>query len=161
MIFITVGTEHPFDRLIKAVDHWAATHGRHDFYAQIGHGAWKPHFIPFVEMMTHAELLEYLQSAELIISHAGMGTILSAMKYRKKIIVLPKKEKLGEHRNDHQMATCRRLQNHLGLNVAFDESDVLRMLEYSHLLLNPEFNLKHSHELLSDRIRNFILDHGN
>jgi UDP-N-acetylglucosamine transferase subunit ALG13 len=159
MIFITVGTDHPFDRLIKAVDHWAATRGRHDFYAQVGRHAWKPNFIPFVEMLPHAELLDCIHSAELIISHAGMGTILSAIKFRKKIIVLPKLAKLGEHRNDHQMATCRRLLNHSVVNIAFTESDIFQMLENPDLLIVPEFTRSVSNNSLIDGIRNFITNY--
>lgn len=156
MIFITVGTDHSFDRLVKAVDQWAATHERHDFYAQVGRHAWKPNFIPFVEMMPHAELLDCIQSAELIISHAGMGTILSAIKFRKKIIVLPKQAKLGEHRNDHQMATCRRLLNHSIANIAFTESEIFQMLEHPESLIISADSIPRSNNSLIEGIRNFI-----
>lgn len=38
MIFVTVGHQTPFDRLIRLVDRWAEENMRHDLFAQIGHG---------------------------------------------------------------------------------------------------------------------------
>ena len=38
MIFVTVGTDSPFDRLMQVVDEWAAASGRTDVFAQIGEG---------------------------------------------------------------------------------------------------------------------------
>lgn len=45
--------------------------------------------------------------ARLIVAHAGMGTIISAMTKGKPIIVFPRIAALGEHRNEHQLATSK------------------------------------------------------
>ena len=47
MIFITVGTDLPFDRMIRALDDWAGASGRRDIFAQIGEGGWEPKNIEF------------------------------------------------------------------------------------------------------------------
>ena len=39
MIFVTVGTQLAFDRMIKAVDEWAGARGRTDVFAQVGPAA--------------------------------------------------------------------------------------------------------------------------
>lgn len=36
MIFVTVGTQVQFDRLIRTVDEWAGARARSDIFAQIG-----------------------------------------------------------------------------------------------------------------------------
>ena len=109
MIFVTVGSDIPFDRIIHAVDRWACARDRQDVFAQIGRGGWQPQFISFAEMLEPAEFRERLTASRIIVGHAGMGTILSALQYSKPILVMPRRGSLGETRNDHQMATARQL----------------------------------------------------
>jgi exopolysaccharide biosynthesis glucuronosyltransferase PssE len=129
VILVTVGTELPFDRLVKAVDHWAAMRGRSDVFAQIGDGAWEPAHFPFRDFMEPTEFSEHLRSADLIVAHAGMGTILSALHYGKPLLVMPRRADLGEQRNDHQLATAERLLEMGKINVAFDEQELLHKLD--------------------------------
>lgn len=121
MIFVTVGTELPFDRLVRAVDAWAAETGRDDIFAQIGHTAWRPRHIAYSAFLEPPEFARRLASATTIVSHAGMGTILSALRYRKPILVMPRRAHLGEQRNDHQLATARWLASTRSIAVAFDD----------------------------------------
>ena len=108
MIFVTVGTQLPFDRMIRAVDEWAAESGRRDVFAQIGDGGYTPSSIEWVRFLTPDETACRLREADLIVAHAGMGTIISALQLKKLIVVFPRRAELGEHRNDHQLATARR-----------------------------------------------------
>ena len=55
MIFVTVGTDQPFDRMVKVVDAWAAEYGRTDLFAQIGEGGWEPPSIPFSNFLSPVE----------------------------------------------------------------------------------------------------------
>lgn len=130
MILVTVGTELPFDRLVKAVDRWAETRGRSDVFAQIGERAWKPKHFPFKVFLEPTEFSEHLRSASLIVAHAGMGTILSALHYGKPLLVMPRRAGLGEQRNDHQLATAERLLAMRKVNVAFDEHELMRSLDH-------------------------------
>ena len=83
MIFVTVGTDMPFDRMMKIIDRWAGETGRKDVFAQIGEGGWQPLHIPFVEFLEPAEFKKRFTESTLIIGHAGMGTILSALLHGK------------------------------------------------------------------------------
>jgi UDP-N-acetylglucosamine transferase subunit ALG13 len=78
------------------------------------------------EFLEPPQFREYFSSAELVIAHAGMGTILSALRYEKPLLVMPRRASLGEQRNEHQLATARRLKEMGKIVVAFDE-DELRM----------------------------------
>jgi UDP-N-acetylglucosamine transferase subunit ALG13 len=129
MIFVTVGTELPFDRLVRAVDDWARETGRTDVFAQIGHTSWRPSFIRAVEFLEPAEFNRCFTQASAIIAHAGMGTILSALRFEKPILVMPRRAGLGEQRNDHQLATARQLLALGKINVAFDERDLHERLQ--------------------------------
>jgi UDP-N-acetylglucosamine transferase subunit ALG13 len=130
MILVTVGTDKPFDRMLKVIDRWVGETGRKDVFAQIGEGGWEPQHIPFVNFMEPAEFKQRFSEATLIIGHAGMGTILSALLHGKPILVVPKLARLGEHRNEHQTATAKRMMELGNVNVAFDEVELRVKLEH-------------------------------
>ena len=129
MIFVTVGSDIPFDRLIKAIDHWASRNGVREVFAQIGRGAWEPRFIPYTPMLEPAEFKARLATSQIVVGHAGIGTILSALQNSKPILVMPRRGHLGETRNDHQMATARHLLELGKVNVAFDEEELCACLD--------------------------------
>lgn len=128
MIFVTVGTDGPFDRLIRAVDSWAGEAGCTDVFAQIGRSSLHPAHIQHVQFLSPGEFHARFTTASLIVAHAGMGTILTALRYEKPILVMPRRVVLGEQRNDHQMATARRLCAQGQIAVAYDEAELTRML---------------------------------
>lgn len=130
MIFVTVGTELPFNRLVGVVDQWAREQGRTDVFAQIGRTDWRPSFIPCAQFLDPPDFTRWFTQSTTIISHAGMGTILSALRYEKPILVMPRRAALGEHRNDHQLATVQRLAELNKIHVAHDEHDLLARLAH-------------------------------
>lgn len=138
MIFVTVGTDLPFDRMVRVIDEWAGENSRSDVFAQIGDGGWEPKNIRFANFLQPSEFTEHFKSASIIISHAGMGTILSALYYRKPILVVPKRASLGEHRNEHQLATARRMMDMGNVNVAFDECELREQLGRMEDLKQPK-----------------------
>ncbi len=101
MIFVAVGTQFPFDRLIRCVDEWAAEHAV-PAHAQIADGKYIPQHASWERFMTTEAFNAHLNEATLMISHAGMGNIITALENGKPIIVMNRQHKLGEHRNDHQ-----------------------------------------------------------
>jgi UDP-N-acetylglucosamine transferase subunit ALG13 len=129
MIFVTVGTDQPFDRMVRVIDRWANERGRSDLFAQVGIGGWKPGF-PHTELLAPPVFKQRFIDASVIVGHAGMGTILSALHYRKPILVMPKRASLGEHRNEHQLATARRMVEMGSVSVAFDEEELFDRLDH-------------------------------
>jgi UDP-N-acetylglucosamine transferase subunit ALG13 len=158
MILVTVGTDMPFDRMMKVVDSWAAETGRKDVFAQIGEGGWEPRHIPFVNFFDPSEFKQRFAEAKLIIGHAGMGTILSALLHGKPILVMPKLARLGEHRNEHQTATAKRMMELGNVNVAFDEQEMLAKLAVVDSLQARGPIGPHASGPLVEGIRNFIFN---
>jgi len=101
VIFVAVGTQFPFDRLIQYVDAWANQHQVAGM-AQIAGGGYLPQHLGWERFMTTEAFNQHLQTADLVISHAGMGNIITALEHHKPIIVMNRQHALGEHRNDHQ-----------------------------------------------------------
>lgn len=131
MIFVTVGTQLPFDRLVRTMDHWAKRAKRNDVFAQIGRGSYTPTAIEWVDFLSPSRAADTLKSSDLIVSHAGIGTILTAIDYGKPLIIMPRRADLREHRNNHQVATARRLTAKEIIRVAQDEAELVSFLEAS------------------------------
>lgn len=129
MIFVTVGVQLPFDRLIKAVDGWAGTRGRADVVAQTGSSAYRPQHLALRATLAPAEFRSIVEEAELVVAHAGMGSIITALELGKRIVVMPRRAALGEHRNDHQLSTARYMAEQNLVTVAKDADDLLRLLD--------------------------------
>jgi UDP-N-acetylglucosamine transferase subunit ALG13 len=156
MIFVTVGSQMAFDRLIKAVDQWAAQSGRSDLFAQIGPSDFIPRHMEWTKELRPAEFRKRLMDATAIVAHAGMGTILSALELGKPLLVMPRRGDLRETRNDHQIATAKRFEEQGRLAVAYDEAALSEKLDHL-ALLKPGKPIDHraSPELLQ-RLRNFV-----
>jgi len=108
MIFLSVGSALPFDRLVAMLDR-AVESGSvpDDVFAQIGAGSYVPRFMPSVRFLTRDEYDVKFKAATGVISHAGIGTIASAMREGKPLLVLPRDPALGELVDDHQLKTAR------------------------------------------------------
>ncbi|AOL93009.1 glycosyltransferase [Porphyrobacter sp. LM 6] len=65
-----------------------------------------------------------MERSRLIVSHAGIGTILTAARFAKPIVLIPRRAALEEHRNDHQLATVAQLATRPGILVARDETEL-------------------------------------
>ncbi|MGV6814609.1 MAG: glycosyltransferase [Phycisphaerales bacterium] len=131
MIFVTVGHQMPFDRLVKAVDEWAAANDRDDVFAQIGMTDYQPSHIKWAKTCSPDEFEQRMADAEFVIAHAGTGTILAALEHGTPIVVMPRRAALLETRNDHQIATAQRFAQMGHVLVADDEGALPALLEQS------------------------------
>jgi UDP-N-acetylglucosamine transferase subunit ALG13 len=156
MIFVTVGTDSPFDRMMKIIDSWAEKTNRRDIFAQIGIRGWQPQHISFREFLEPSEFKQKLSEATLVIGHAGMGTILTALTQGKPVLVMPKLASLGEHRNEHQTATAKHLSKMSKVYAAYTEAELETQLDnLDTLTMESDIGPWASQELLA-RIRSFI-----
>jgi UDP-N-acetylglucosamine transferase subunit ALG13 len=129
MIFATVGSQEPFDRLIRAVDEWAAARGRTDVLAQIGGSTFQPRHVQFTKFMDPAEFGKVMREARIVVAHAGMGSIISSLELGKPIVVMPRRAEFRETRNDHQVATAERFGAQGRIIVANNEQDLPQKLD--------------------------------
>jgi UDP-N-acetylglucosamine transferase subunit ALG13 len=137
VIFVTVGGQLPFDRLVREVDQWAKEQGRDDVFAQIGASDSPPEHIRWARFLSPPEFKEKAREADVIIAHAGMGSILTALELGKPIVVMPRRANLGEHRNDHQSATVKHLHGGVDVAVASDEQELAGFLNRLAELRSP------------------------
>lgn len=157
MIFVTVGTQLSFDRMVRVADTWAYLRGRDDVFAQIGPTEWRPSHIASVPFLEADECHRRIQEASLVVAHAGMGSIITALELGKPIVVMPRRADLGEHRNDHQMATAKWFLAQGRIAVALDEEELIaRLDEVDHIKAGPCISASASDDLLGV-LRQFML----
>jgi UDP-N-acetylglucosamine transferase subunit ALG13 len=128
MILVTVGNAtQRFGRLLQAIDDLAAS-GAFAAEPVIIQSGNNPEFQarhcevrPFVSMDEFGQLME---GASLIICHGGCGTQLHAIRLGKIPVVMPRREKYGEHLNDHQMQLVEALAAENKIVPAYEPADL-------------------------------------
>ena len=105
MIFITVGTQKfQFNRLLRSIDSLIEKKVINDtIVCQSGYSTYVPKYYKTVKFLSAEQYGENIKQCSLLITHAGVGTILSAIKLSKPIIVISRLEKFEEHVDDHQL----------------------------------------------------------
>jgi UDP-N-acetylglucosamine transferase subunit ALG13 len=130
VIFVTVGTQLPFERLVATVDAWAAERApRPDILAQVGSGRADYLHVRCVRSLDGAAYAEAIAGAQLMLAHAGTGSILTALDTGVPVILLPRDHRLGEHRDDHQFQTARQLEKMNLLRVAWHADQLPALIE--------------------------------
>ena len=132
MIFAVTGTQLPFDRLIRMLDELAPLIGE-EIVAQVGNSGYRPQHIKTLDFLAPDEFDRLFSQARLIVAHAGMGTILTALTLQKPIIIFPRIAALGEHRNEHQMATADEMRKQSWCYVATGSEELKSLLLSSDL----------------------------
>ena len=128
MIFVTVGSALPFDRLVRAMGVWAAAHPETELFAQIGRGEYEPQHMGFDRMVSPSEFKALNERAEIIVAHAGMGSVITASELGKPIVLLARHASLREHTTDHQIHTATWLKSRPGIFVADGEAHIDRQI---------------------------------
>ena len=154
MIFVTIGTQAPFDRFIRIVDEVAPQLGE-EIIAQVHQLGFEAQHIKTVNFLAPDEFNELFEKARLIVSHAGMGTILSALQQKKPIIIFPRIAALGEHRNEHQLATAKKFKELGSVYVAMNEEELKALLLRKDLKPLAEIG-EYASQSLIDSIEKFI-----
>lgn len=106
MILILLGTQDaPFPRIIETTKQalsnlaWQQT-----VVVQAGHTTYQAPNAQWqiADFLSQAEFEQAIAQAEIIICHGGAGTMMTAMKKQKQVIVMARKLEFAEHNNDHQ-----------------------------------------------------------
>jgi UDP-N-acetylglucosamine transferase subunit ALG13 len=143
-----VGTQLPFDRLTLAADEWAGRNPEIQVVMQIGAKSTPPKHALYRVAYSEEEWEQLFVKSNLIVSHAGMGTIIRCLEFNKPLIIMPRQAALGEHRNDHQVATAKRFSKFSTISLANDSSELFFALEHP-----PERTLDDNPDMETNRKR--------
>jgi UDP-N-acetylglucosamine transferase subunit ALG13 len=120
MIFVTVGTnEAPFDRLLTAI---ARLGGDEEIMVQCGASKVRPANARCVDFMPFDELVAQVDRARVVVTHAGVGSVLVALGRGRHPVVVPRLRRFGEAVDDHQLGFARRFETAGLVTLVEDES---------------------------------------
>ena len=127
MIYATFGTAGPFPRLLRHLDKLAEETGL-EIMVQTGT---TPQTASHCSMTAYLPgQKEYFRRADLVITHAGLGTQLELLELHRPFVVVPRLAEYHEHNDDHQLETCEILHKKYGILYFADleklTADILR-----------------------------------
>lgn len=123
MIFVTTGTQGPFPRLIDMINKIRPLIDE-EIIIQDG------------EVWTNEKYISIFQEARVIVSHAGIGTLVTAVHQKKPLIVIPRLSHKGEKSNDHQIHTTEIIKEYNMAYIANSETELLNLLR-ENLIVKP------------------------
>ncbi len=110
MIFATVGTHNQgFPRFVKKMDEVAKSIDE-EIVIQIGCTKYTPKNCKYFDYLDQYDFSKLCKSSSLIVTHGGIGSIMSSLKLGKPTIVVPRQKKFNEHTNDHQLQITKELE---------------------------------------------------
>ena len=112
MILVLLGTQNnSFTRLLEAIQNCIDKKIITDeVIVQAGFTKFESNDMEILDLIDKEKLSELQEKADLIITHGGVGSIISSIKKGKKVIVVPRLKKYDEHVNNHQLQIARRFE---------------------------------------------------
>lgn len=156
MIFVTLGTQDKsFKRLLKAIDkEIKAGNIKEDVIVQAGHTEYTSDNMEIFDLISPEKFDEIMAKADLVITHGGAGSILTALKNDKKVIAAPRLKKYREHTNDHQKEIIEEFANEGYILSLYDFSKLAKLIEKAKTFKPKKFksNTNNMIKLINDYI---------
>jgi len=128
MILVTLGTQDKnFTRLLKAVDNEIEKGNiKEEVIVQAGFmkDKYQTKNMKMFDLIDRDEFNELVNKCSFLITHGGVGSILTALKANKKVIACPRLAKYKEHMNDHQVQIVNEFSK-AGYILAYNDGDDL------------------------------------
>ena len=110
MIFVTLGTMHlGFPRLVRQMDEVAAE-TKERVVIQIGHENTATEHCEQFSFRPRDEMSLLIEEARVVVTHAGIGSVIDVMKAGRPLVVVPRLKRFGEHNTDHQLDLARAVE---------------------------------------------------
>ena len=107
MIFVSLGTQaFPFDRLLRGLDGV-----EEELVIQGGSSTHRPSGATWFEFLDFPQLVQYMRSARVVVAHAGVGSVMTALGEGKRPVVVPRLGRYREAVDDHQLHFARRMDS--------------------------------------------------
>ena len=131
MILVTLGTQDKeFTRLLKAIDKQIEKKNINEkVIVQAGHTKYESKNMEIFDLIPTEELDKLVEECDLLITHGGVGSILSGIKNNKPIIAAARLKKYKEHTNDHQKQIIKEFESRGYILELRDFNKLDKMLE--------------------------------
>lgn len=107
MVLVLLGTQNnSFHRLLEEVERNIENKNiEEEVIVQAGYTKYESDKMKIFETLPKEELGELIKKANYVITHGGVGSMITSNQEGKKVIAVPRQKKYQEHVNDHQKAT--------------------------------------------------------
>ncbi|MBO4245583.1 MAG: beta(1,3)galactosyltransferase EpsH [Bacilli bacterium] len=155
MILVTVGTQDKsFKRLINEIDRLVKEKKIKDkVIMQTGYTEYNG-LIEHFNFAPEDELNEMVKKCDILITHAGVGSIFKGLEYGKKVIAIPRLKKYHEHVNNHQLDISKNFLEAGYIKVVNDIADLGNTIKNINKF-NPK-KLEIDNQELIDTVEEFI-----
>ena len=104
MILVLLGTQNnSFHRLLEEIEKNIKDGTiKEEVIVQAGYTKFQSHKMRIIDLISKEQLEKFQDETELLITHAGVGSIISSIEKGKKVIAVPRMHEYGEHVNNHQ-----------------------------------------------------------
>ena len=104
MILVLLGTQNnSFHRLLEEIEKNIKDGTiKEEVIVQAGYTKFQSHKMRIIDLISKEQLEKFQDETDLIITHGGVGSIISSIEKGKKVIAVPRMHEYGEHVNNHQ-----------------------------------------------------------
>ena len=122
MIFVTVGThEQQFNRLVKYMD---GLRLEEEVIIQSGYSDYVPKYCKYEKMLPYQKMVELVEKARIVVTHGGPSSIMLRLQMGKMPMVVRRQKEYGEHVNDHQLESVRKISESIDIIPVYDIQDL-------------------------------------
>lgn len=156
MIFVTLGTnDEEFTRLLKAIDK-EINNGtiKERVVVQAGCTKYESKNMEIMDLVPREEFDKLISECDLLITHGGVGSILTGINKGKKVIAVPRLAKYNEHGNDHQLQIVENFSKRKYILAVKDMNKLGKTIEKAKKFKPQKFE-SNTHNII-DMIENYI-----
>lgn len=142
MIFVAVGTQKfQLNRLLKEIDTLIDNDQlTEEVFAQIGHSDYHPKYYQYENFLSKDKFEEYIKHCDILITHSGVGTIISGITCRKPVIVFPRRAMFQEHVDDHQLQIAKSFSEQGFVLLCQEEKKLAQTIEDAKKFVFQEYH---------------------
>lgn len=158
MILITLGTQDKeFKRLLDIVQNEIDNKNiKEKVIVQAGHTKYQSKDMEIFDLLDREKFAELISSCDLLITHGGVGSIITGLQNNKKVIVAPRLSKYDEHMNDHQLQITNNFSKAGYILPLYENTNLVDLLEEVKKFKPKKFksNTKNMIKIINDFIDN-------
>ena len=141
MILVMLGTQkNSFHRLLQEIQKCIDKGIINDkVIVQAGSTKFESKDMEIFNLMSNTKLKKLVKEADLVITHGGVGSIVTALKEGKKVIAVPRYHEYGEHVNDHQLQIVQTFDGQGFIKGAVTVKDLPKLLKKIEKFTPKEF----------------------
>lgn len=134
MILVLLGTQNnSFHRLLEEVQRNIDNKNiKEEVVVQKGYTKFESENMTLYTQLPLDKLQQLIEKSDLVITHGGVGSIISSIQRGKKVIAIPRLKKYGEHVNDHQYDIIKSFNDFgyiIGLSCVEELEEALRKVK--------------------------------